>query len=208
MGTFGHHLCQHLLQHKCEIMIVDKEEKNVEDMLPYVSSAKIGDCTNPAVLQSFDVPSFDVCFVCIGDSFQNSLEVTSLLKESGAKKVFSKAEEDIQEKFLLRCGADGVIYPEKDIARRVAERESSDSIFDFIELSNDCAIYEISVNPKWIGKSISQLNFRKKYNLTILALKNGTDVKPIISPDHVFSEGEHIYVLGYRKDVDKTIESK
>ena len=205
MGTFGHHLCRCLSQYKCEIMIVDAEAARVEDMLPYVASAKIGDCTNPAVLQSFDIPNFDACFVCIGQNFQNSLEVTSLLKESGAKKVFSKAEEDIQAKFLLRCGADEVIYPEQDIARRVAARESSDSIFDCIELSGDCSIYEIEVNPKWVGKTIGQLDFRRKFNLSILALKTGAAVRPVTSPDHVFTADEHLLVLGYSEDIKRVV---
>ena len=200
MGPFGHHLCRYLSEYKCEIMIVDENPERVEDMLPYVASAKIGDCTNPAVLESFDIPSFDACFVCIGQNFQISLEVTSLLKELGAKKVFSKSEE-----FLLRCGADEVIYPEKDIVRRIAARESSDSIFGYFELSADCSIFEIEVNPKWVGKSIGQLDIRRRYNLSILALKDGAAVIPVTRPDHVFEEGEHILVLGYREDIDRVI---
>ena len=104
MGHFGHHLCRSLAETDCEIMIVDQNEEALEDMLPYVVSAKIGDCTNIEVLKTFDIPSFDACFVCIGESFQNSLEITSQLKECGAKKVISKADRDIQEKFLLRNG--------------------------------------------------------------------------------------------------------
>ena len=205
MGTLGHHLCMSLAQYRCQIMIVDNDAQKMEDLLPYVASAKVGDCTNPAMLESLDVPSFDACFVCIGQDFQNSLEVTSLLKDAGAKKVFSRADEDIQAKFLLRCGADHVIYPEKDIARRIARSESSDSIFDFIELSADCAIYEIEVHPKWVGKTIIQLDFRRRYNLSILALKNGDKVTPVTNPDHTFPADEHLYVLGYPEDIKKVI---
>ena len=205
MGTLGHHLCRSLAEYRCEIMIVDSNAAKLEDLLPYVASAKVGDCTNPALLESLDVPSFDACFVCIGENFQNSLEVTSLLKDAGAKKVFSRADEDIQAKFLLRCGADEVIYPEKDIARRIARSESSDSIFDFIELSADCSIYEIEVNPKWVGKTIGQLDFRRRYNLSILALKKGASVTPVTNPDHMFTSDEHLYVLGYPEDINRVI---
>ncbi len=205
MGTLGHHLCRALSQYRCQIMIVDNDAQRMEDLLPYVASAKVGDCTNPALLESLDVPSFDACFVCIGQDFQNSLEVTSLLKDAGAKKVFSRADEDIQAKFLLRCGADHVIYPEQDIARRIARSESSDSIFDFIELSADCAIYEIEVHPKWVGKTIVQLDFRRRYNLSILALKNGDKVTPVTNPEHTFTADEHLYVLGYPEDIKKVI---
>ena len=130
MGSFGHHLCRELSKQKCELMVADVQSEMLEDILPYVVSAKIADCTNEEVLRSFDIPSFDACFVCIGGNFQNSLEITSLLKELGAKKVFSKANEDIQAKFLRRNGADEVIYPELDAAARIAVSESSDSIFD------------------------------------------------------------------------------
>jgi len=205
MGTFGHHLCRQLSQYKCEIMIVDENPERVEDMLPYVTSAKVGDCTNPAVLESFDIPSFDACFVCIGQSFQNSLEVTSLLKEMGAKKVFSKAEEDIQAKFLLRCGADEVIYPEQDIARRVAARESSDSIFDYFEIARDVAIYEIEVNPKWVGKTIGQIDVRRKYNISIVALKQNGTVRLVTTADYVFRADDHLLVLGTNEDIERVI---
>lgn len=203
MGHFGHHLCRSLAKMDCEIMIADKNEEALEDMLPYVVSAKIGDCTNIEVLKTFDIPSFDSCFVCMGENFQNSLEITSLLKECGAKRVISKADRDIQEKFLLRNGADAVIYPEKNMAERFAVRESSEHIFDYINLGSDYSIFEIDMLDRWIGKTVKELNFRVKYNLAVLATKKGDHVIPVISGDSVFNEGEHLLVLGKEEDVRK-----
>ncbi len=203
MGHFGHHLCRSLAKMDCEIMIADKEEEALEDMLPYVVSAKIGDCTNIDVLKTFDIPSFDTCFVCMGENFQNSLEITSLLKECGAKKVISKADRDIQEKFLLRNGADAVIYPEKNMAERFAVRESSEHIFDYINLGSDYSIFEIDLLDRWVGKTVKELNFRVKYNLAVLATKKGDHVTPVISGDSVFNQGEHLLVLGKEEDVRK-----
>ncbi len=204
MGSFGHHLCRELSKEKCEIMIVDRESDKLEDMLPYVVSAKVGDCTNPAVLKSFGVDEFDACFVCIGGDFQSSLEVTCSLKELGAKKVFSKAEEDIQAKFLLRNGADQVIYPEKDVARRLAISESSDSIFDCIDLSDGYSVYEIEPHPKWVGNPMP-LDFRKKYNLNILAVKKDGKIRPFSSPSYVFKKEEHLLVMGHIDDIRKVV---
>ena len=201
MGSFGHHLCRSLGQQNCEIMIVDEKQENLEDMLPYVTSAKIGDCTNPEVLRSFDVASFDACFVSVGGSFQNSLQITSLLKELGAKKVYSKADEDIQAKFLLRNGADEVIYPEKDGAERIAIRVSSDNIFDCIELSEDFFIMEILPRQEWIGKTIGELDFRKKYRLYIMAVKKGKKIFPMPDLNYSFCEEEHLMVLGHIGDI-------
>lgn len=203
MGSFGHHLCKCLSRQKCEIMIVDSDESVLEDMLPYVVSAKVGDCTNIEVLRSFGIDQFDTCFVCIGGNFQNSLEVTSLLKELGAKKVLSKANEDIQAKFLLRNGADEVIYPEQDVARNIAVSESNDSIFDCIELTPDHAIYEIRVPESWIGKSIVGLNIRQSFRLNVLAVKNGESLNMMPGPDYVFRKNDHPLVMGHRDDLQK-----
>ena len=126
MGKFGHLLCMNMAKLDNEIMIVDEDEERLSDLLPLVTSAQIGDCTNVEVLKSMGIRNFDVCFVCISGNFQNSLEITSLLKELGASYVVSKAERDIQAKFLLRNGADEVIYPERDTAERAAKKFSSE----------------------------------------------------------------------------------
>ena len=205
-GTFGHHICRELAKQKCEVMIVDRNPKPLEDLVNIVTSAKIADCANIETLRSFDIPSFDACFVSVGRNFQYSLEITSLLKELGAKKVFSKADEDIQAKFLLRIGADEVVYPEKDMAKRIAIAESSDSIFDCMPLTADYGIYEITVPKKWVGKTVVKLDVRRSYNLSVLALKNGTNLRPLPPVDHVFTETEHLMVLGRDEDIRRVID--
>ena len=206
MGTFGHHLCRELAAQNCEIMAVDSRPEMLEDVLGVVTSAKIADCTSEEALRSFDIPSFDACFVCTGGNFQNSLEITSLLKELGAQKVFSKAEEDVQAKFLLRIGADEVIYPEADIASRIAVRESSDSIFDCIPLSKEYAIYEITPHAGWIGKTIGQLDFRGAYALNILASKKDGVLQPMPTVDYMFKKDEHLVVMGTREAIHRAVE--
>ncbi len=203
MGHFGNHLCKSLAKTNCEIMVADKSEDSLEEVMQYADSVKIGDCTNIEVLKTFDIPSFDACFVCMGDNFQNSLEITSLLKECGAKKVITKADRDIQEKFLLRNGADAVIYPDKNMAERYAIRESSEHIFDYISLDSDYSIYEIDVADRWVGKTVRELNFRVNYNLSVLATKNGHKVSPVISGVQRFEKGDHLLVLGTLEDVRK-----
>ena len=203
MGHFGNHLCKSLAKTNCEIMVADKSEDSLEEVMQYADSVKIGDCTNIEVLKTFDIPSFDACFVCMGDNFQNSLEITSLLKDCGAKKVIAKADRDIQEKFLLRNGADAVIYPDKNMAERYAIRESSEHIFDYINLDSDYSIYEIDVADRWVGKTVRELNFRVNYNLSVLATKNGHKVSPVISGVQRFEKGDHLLVLGTLEDVRK-----
>ena len=130
MGTFGHHLCRALCKLKCEVMIADQNGEALEDMLPYVASAKICDCANIEVLRSFGVQQFDACFVCVNQNFQACLEITDQLKELGAKRVYSKADRDLEAKFLRRCGADFIIYP--SAAAQSAVTSSNGTISTFV----------------------------------------------------------------------------
>lgn len=203
LNTFGHHLCRELYKQRSEVMIADIREEALADALEYSISAKVGDCTSIEVLRSFGVGNFDCCFVCISSNFQNSLEVTSLLKELGAKKVVSKADNDVHAKFLLRNGADSVIYPEREAAQTIAVSESSDTIFDCIPLTGDYFIYEIQPLDKWCGKSLRDLNLRVNYNLSVLAVKRGVDVDPMPTADYVINEDEHLIVLSSINDIRK-----
>ena len=201
MDTFGHILCRKLAKTKCEIMIADKRPEKLDDLLSVVDSAKCGDCTSEDVLRSYGIPDFDVCFVCVGGNFQASLQISSLLKDLGAKKVITKASNEIQAKFLLRNGADQIMYPENDIAERIAIRESNDHIFDAVELGGNYAIYELEPHKRWIGKTLKELNFRAKYKLIVVAVKdeNGTIILP--HADYKFLPGHHMLVVGHPEDV-------
>lgn len=206
MGHMGEHLCKNLSRMENQIMIVDKNESAIQEYLPYVTNARIGDCTNEEVLRSLGIGNFDVCFVCIGNDFQCSLEITNLLKEIGAKRVVSLANRDIQAKFLLRNGADEIIYPDRDIAERLAVRYSVNGIFDYMELADGYAIYEIPPLAIWIGKSVKELNFRGKYNINILGTKKDGRTDLMLSPDYIFSEDEHLMIVGRNEDVDKILK--
>lgn len=208
MGRFGSHLCINLSKLDNEIMIVDSEEEKLEDLLPYVTSAKIGDCTNEKVLESLGVSNFDLCIVSIGNNFQSSLEITSLLKEMGAKRVISKANREIHAKFLLKNGADEVIFPDRDIAEKLAVRLSADEIFDYIKLQDGYSIYEILPMPEWIGKSIRDINLRATYRISIIGAKQGENTQILPGADYIFNEKEHLMVIGHDNDIKKIIKSR
>jgi trk system potassium uptake protein TrkA len=206
LGRFGHHLCMNLIEQGNDVMVVDEKEEYIEDLVPYVTSARVGDCTNPEVLKSLGIGNFDLCFVCIGTNFQSSLEITSMLKELGARYVISKANRDIHAKFLLRNGADEVIYPDRDIAEKLAVKWSANHVFDYIELSDDCSIYEIPPCKSWIGKSIRQVDARAKYRVNILGAKCGEKLNMLPGADYVFCEEEHLMVLGRNEDVTRLLK--
>lgn len=205
MGKFAHKLCMNLVELGNEVMIIDEDEKALEDLVPLVTSAKIGDCTNIEVLKSLGVDNFDIVFVCISENFQNSLEITSLVKELGAKHVISKSDRDIHAKFLLRNGADEVVYPDRDIADKLAIRCGVDNIFDYIELAQGYGIYEILAKKEWAGKSIIGIDFRKKYNINILGIKKDGKMEFMPSAHYVISEGEHLMVMSREEDIINVI---
>lgn len=203
LGHFGKHIAMELNQLGHEIMAVDENEEKVNDVLPYVTSAQIGDSTDSDFLESLGIRNFDVCIVTMSGNFQNSLETTSLLKELGAEFVVSAAKRDVQEKFLLRNGADKVVYPEKQMAKWTAIRYTSDHILDYIEVDDSYAIFEVQVPDNWIGKSIGRIDIRKKYNINILALKEYGNLNMAITPDTVLSSSITLLVLGDYKSLHK-----
>ncbi len=206
LGRFGQHLASNLLDLGNDVMIIDNDEKKLESLVPYATSSKIGDCTNPEVLKSLGIGNFDTIFICIGTNFQSSLEITSLVKEMGGKHVVSKATRDIQAKFLLRNGADEVIYPEKDIAERCAARYSLDHVFDYIELSDDYGIYEINPLKEWENKTIRESNIAARYHVSILGI-GSMDAKSRVMPtaDDVIVPGQHLIVLASHETAKKLL---
>lgn len=203
LGHFGKHIAMELNQLGHEVMAIDNDEEKVNDVLPYVTSAQIGDSTDSDFLESLGIRNFDVCIVTMSGNFQNSLETTSLLKELGAEFVVSAAKRDVQEKFLLRNGADRVVYPEKQMAKWTAIRYTSDHILDYIEVDDSYAIFEVQVPDNWIGKSIGRIDIRKKYNINILALKEYGKMNMAITPDTVLTSNISLLVLGDYKSLQK-----
>ncbi|MDD3336666.1 MAG: TrkA family potassium uptake protein [Eubacteriales bacterium] len=203
LGRFGRHIAMKLKELGHEVMAVDKCEERVNDILPYVTNAQIGDSTSEIFLKSLGIGNYDVCIVSIGNDFQGSLETTSLLKELGAKLVVSRAARDVQAKFLLRNGADEIVYPEKQLAYWTAIRYSSAHIFDYVELSATHAIFEIAVPKAWIGKAVGELDIRRHYNITIMALKKDGQLDMAINSSTCLPGDATILVLGSNRDIQK-----
>ena len=203
LGRFGKHIAMQLNEMGHEIMAVDINEERVNRILPFVTNAQIGDSTDASFLESLGIGNFDICFVTIGGSFQNSLETTSLLKELGANLVISRAERDVQEKFLLRNGADRVVYAEKQVAKWASIRYADDHILDYMEVDASHAIFEVAIPDEWIGRSVGELDIRRRYNINILAVKKEREVSVTISVDTVLEADSTLLVLGDYKAIQK-----
>lgn len=203
LGRFGRHIAMKLNDLNHQVMAVDHNEERVNAALPFVTNAQIGDSTNEEFLSSLGIRNFDACIVTIGDNFQNSLETASLLKELGAKKVIARASRGVQEKFLLRNGADEVVYPEKQLAAWTAIRCTSEHILDYIELDEDYSIFELEIPAEWNGKTVIQLNIRKKHGINILGIREKGRLNMNITPETPLDSGKSILVLGNQKEIQK-----
>ena len=203
LGRFGRHIAMKLNELNHEVMAVDINEERVNSALPFVTNDQIGDSTNEDFLSSLGIRNFDVCIVTIGDNFQNSLETASLLKDLGAKKVIARASTGFQEKFLLRNGADEVVYPEKQLASWTTIRCTSNDILDYIELDGDYSIFEITIPDEWCGKTVVQLDIRKKYGINILGVREDGHLNMNVTPDTFLTRSKSILVLGHLKAIQK-----
>ena len=203
MGRFGRHLATKMQELGNDVMIVDRDADLVNEVAETFTDSHIGDCTNEGVIRSLGVNKMDICFVSIGEDFQSSLVITSLLKRAGAKHVVAKANQEIQADLLTRIGADEVVYPEREIAEKLAVRYNANNIFDYIQLTSDYSIYEIPVPTAWVGKTIAEVDVRRKHRVNIIAIKCENTLQPTPGADYVFRAEDHTVVIGKSADVFK-----
>lgn len=203
MGKFGTFLAQKMSEMGNEVMVVDKSPEVAAELSHIFGNVLIGDCTKREVLDELNIDNYDVCFVAIDEDFQSSLEITCLLHEMGARCIVSKTSRETQEKFLKLVGADEVIYPDKDSAEKTAMKYHAKNVLDYIPISGDDDIYELPIIEEWVGKTIEQINVRRVYKFTILAVKKANEVIPSPMPSYAFVEGDHILIFGKQSDVLK-----
>lgn len=201
MGRFGKHLSSKLVELGNDVVVIDSNEDAVSDLTDVFTDVVIADATNQNVLSSLGINNFDECFVCIGENFEASLIITSMLKDMGAKYILSKAKSDRQAALLKKIGATDVCYPEKEIAQRLAVEHNFDKIFDFVELNSEYAVFEIPVLRKWENKTVAEADIRRKYGINIVAIKNNNNINVNFSSDYVLKSDEHLMVIGREKEV-------
>ncbi len=203
LGRFGTSLALRLMELDNEVMVLDSSEEAVSRIAPHVTQAKVGDCMDEDVLASLGVDSFDFCFVCISENFQSSMEITSLLKELGAPMVIAKADRDLHARLLLKIGADEVVFPERDMATRTAMRFSVNGALEYVELAPGYAIFELDVPDHWAGKTLLELDIRKRWDVNVIGLKENGAILPIDASGFHFKADTHIMVAGKQDSVSK-----
>ncbi|MCD7728948.1 MAG: TrkA family potassium uptake protein [Clostridia bacterium] len=203
MGRFGTRLAEKLQDLGHDVMIVDKNEKAIERLAMRFADAQIGDYTTEDMLSQLDITSFDNVIVTIGDNFEDSMITTMLLKRLGAKSVFTRARSDVEYELLKKIGADEVIYADGDATDKLAVRLGGNNLYDYIELSYGYAIFEVPILKYWEGKTLIELDIRRRYKINIVAIKNEKMLNPTPSPEYRFRQDDHILVIGNTRDVFK-----
>lgn len=201
LGRFGQQLAKSFMELGCDVMAVDSDEKIVNSISWPITRLQIGDCTDELVLKQIGVSDFDCCFVCMGQHFQTALEISSLLKENGAKRVIAKTDNARHAKLLLKIGADEIVFPERDMAKRTAVKFNAGNIFEYFELTPEYSVFEIKTPTAWLGKTVIALNIRAKYGINIIAAKKKGRFVPITSGDFTFTADEHLLVAGEKESI-------
>lgn len=200
LGRFGYHVAKELSKLDVQVLAIDKNEQFLREVDEYVTKTIIGDSCDIEFLRSLGINTFDQCIVAIGDDFQASVETVLNLKELSAKVIIARASKESQEKLLIKIGANYVVYPEKQLAKWTALHAGSSFIYDYMQLDGGYGVYEVGVPDSFIGKSLYELDLRKKYQINIVGVKSKNSVNVVISPDFKFSKNESILVVAKEED--------
>ena len=203
LGRFGRTVAEELYKLGHQVMAIDKSENLINDVMPFVTNAQIGDSTSKEFLQSLGVDNYDVCIVTIKRDFQSSLETVALLEELNANFVVARASSDFHARFLLKNGANKIVFPEKQMAKWTAVRYTANHILDYVEIDENLSVFELDVPSSWVGKTVAQVDVRKKYNINIMGTFENGKLSAAINADTVFTKDKAILVLGSYKDVQK-----
>ena len=203
LGSFGRYIAGKFIENGHEVMAIDHNDYKADAAVEDISHILIGDATDERFMKGLGIDNFDLVVIAISDNFQTTLEITVILKDLGCKFIVARASSDIHKKLLLRNGADYVSFAEKEAAERLAISLGNDSIFDFIELTPEIGIYEISVPKRWIGKTVIDLNIRNKHHLNVLATKSNGKINIELGTTHTFTADETIMVMGSQENVNR-----
>lgn len=202
-GRFGSSVAKKLNELGCEVMVVDNNEEIVQSISDDVTYAVQADATDENAIKAIGIRNFDVAVITIGENIQASIMVTLMVKELGVKHIVAKAQNEMHAKVLYRIGADRVVFPEREMGVRVAKNLVSNKILDYIELSPDYTIVEVTPLLDWVGKSLLELNVRAKFNINVIAIKNSKGININVSPNEIIEPHDVLVVIGHNDDIKK-----
>jgi len=205
LGNFGRTIAFSLAKNGHQVLVIDINESKIDDIADQTVSAICGDATNENVLRSAGISNFDCCIVCLKNNMQDSILITLILKEMGVTKIIARATSERHKQVLSKLGADVIVFPEKDMAQKLALTLAENDIFEYFNLSDKFSIVEIKVPKRWVGMSIKELDIRKKHGVNVIATcdnENG-NFEIFTNPERLFKAEEKIVIVGRNEDIDK-----
>lgn len=195
LGRYGTAVARELVENGMEVVAVDTDQKIVNDAAAYLPVCKCADVTDSEVISRLGIGNVDTVIVCMAGNLAASVMAVTLCKEAGVKNVIAKCANEMQQKILLRVGADQVVFPENESGIRLAKNLLSSGFIDMISLSKDVSMIEIDVKEEWLGKNLVELNLRKKYGFNIVAIKKGEKVNVNINPEQPLDGATTLIVI-------------
>ena len=208
LGRFGTAIASELSALGHEVLAVDVDEERVQQVADHVTHAVTGDGRNIEVLRALGVRNFDCVVVAMGSDVGNSALITLNLKELGVKEVICKAQSHVHSRVLEKIGADRVVFPEYEMGAKLAQGLSSSNVLNFIELSEDYGILELSAPQSWQGKSLRELDVRNRHHVNVIAIRKNGELHVAPSPDLPLESGDQVVALGRYEDINLLHEVK
>lgn len=202
LGQFGGTVAKMLASMDHEVLGVDIDPEVVQKISPFITHAIVADTTDEEAIKALALSQFDIVIVAIGDNIQGNLMTSMLLKEMNMPYVVSKAENALQGKMLKKMGVDKVIYPEYDVAQRLAQSLTRDHVMDYLQLSKNISLIEIKVPTFLVGANLKDSNLREKYNLNAVGIRRGEDLEVPPNPITILGEDDKLLVIGNNSDLD------
>ncbi len=205
LSSFGYHLCKHLTELGAPVLAIDIDEGKIDDIRPFVQKAVVADAKDKDVLRSLGLEDFDVVVVTVGEPIEVSILITLYLREIGVKEIIAKVITDDHAKILDKLGASSVVFPERDMAKRIAYTLRRSILLDYVSLGEGYGIVEMGAPSEWLGKPLAALDVRRQYNVQIIVIKDVLSDSVVIIPsgDHVLKDSDVLVMVGREEDLEK-----
>lgn len=196
LGRYGTALAKELVESGADVLAVDSDKDIVNSVVQDIPLTKCADVTDPEVIKQLGIANVDVVVIAMATNLEASVMATMLCKEAGVKTVIAKCGNEMECKILSKIGADQVIFPEKESGLRLAKKLVNFGLVDLVELSKDASLFELKVRPEWNGKSLIELNLRKKYGFNVVAIFENEEVNTYIAPDRPLNDSMRLIAIG------------
>lgn len=205
LSSFGYHLCKNLSELGAPVMAIDIDAEKIDDIKPFVQKAVVADAKDKDALKSLGMEDIDVVVVTVGEPIEVSILITLYLREIGVKEIIAKVITEDHAKILDKLGASSVVFPERDMAKRIAYTLRRSILLDYVSLGEGYSIVEMGAPSDWLGKPLAALDVRRQYNIQIIVIKDVLSDKVVIIPggDYVLKDSDILVMVGRDEDLER-----